>query len=198
MPLSINPICLNGPWDHGWALDWHTLSSQYVGDDSYGHPPFDTKRSELGEALYQFKYRGDAKGLPAISETVSAFLIEKALSVDVIVSVPPSNEGRRVQPLPAISAAVAQLLTKPYRQDGLIKVRQTKQLKEVFGLEERSKLLADVFRASSEILDGRRVLLLDDLYRSGATLRTATTELRQNGRASLVIAITLTRTRSVG
>ena len=31
----------------------------YLGDDEYGHPRFNTTRSEPGEALYQLKYRAD-------------------------------------------------------------------------------------------------------------------------------------------
>lgn len=50
---------LEGSWDLGYALHKHTLSSVYLGDDEYGHPRFDTTRSEPGESLYQLKYRGD-------------------------------------------------------------------------------------------------------------------------------------------
>ena len=59
MPVTINPIPISGPWCQGWALDLHTLSSVFIGDDSFGNPQFDNKRSEIGELLYQFKYRGD-------------------------------------------------------------------------------------------------------------------------------------------
>ena len=54
MPLAINPIAINGPWQQGWALDLHTLSSTFIGDDAFGHPQFESKRSEIGELLYQF------------------------------------------------------------------------------------------------------------------------------------------------
>lgn len=56
MPLNIKPIVIKGPWNSGWALDLHTLSSAFVGDDAFGHPQFENKRSEIGELLYQFKY----------------------------------------------------------------------------------------------------------------------------------------------
>ena len=44
-------------------------------------------------------------------------------------------------------------------------------------------------------IKGKRVLLIDDLYRSGATLATATQALRQAG-ASYVGVLTMTKTRS--
>jgi hypothetical protein len=50
---------IQGPWDAGWVLNKHTLSSQYIGDDDYGHARFETTRSEVGEATYQLKYRHD-------------------------------------------------------------------------------------------------------------------------------------------
>ncbi|WP_454743956.1 hypothetical protein [Cupriavidus necator] len=44
-----------GNWDLGYALDKHTLRSTYIGDNEYGHPQFNTERSEPGEALFQLK-----------------------------------------------------------------------------------------------------------------------------------------------
>lgn len=34
---DINPIKLNGIWDEGYALNYHTISSVPIGADSYGH-----------------------------------------------------------------------------------------------------------------------------------------------------------------
>jgi len=51
--MKVNIRKLDGSWDLGYALHKHTLSSIYLGDNEYGHPQFDTTRSEPGEALYQ-------------------------------------------------------------------------------------------------------------------------------------------------
>ncbi|MCF7731835.1 MAG: hypothetical protein K9N23_09110 [Akkermansiaceae bacterium] len=111
MPLNINPIAISGPWTKGWALDLHTLSSSFIGDDAFGHPQFDNKRSEIGELLYQFKYRGDQSGLEAICETAATFVLRQNLPVDIIATVPPSNERRRSQPLPLIASGLAESLS---------------------------------------------------------------------------------------
>lgn len=58
-------------------MDYHTLSSPFIGDDAFGRPLFYSKRSELGELLYQFKYRGDRTGLAAICDTVAAFVNQR-------------------------------------------------------------------------------------------------------------------------
>jgi predicted amidophosphoribosyltransferase len=196
MALKINPIAIKGSWTQGWALDLHTLSSTFIGDDAYGHPHFENKRSELGELLFQFKYRGDRSGLAAICETVAAFVRQRNFTVDLIATVPPSNESRRIQPLPAIARGVSERLSCAYRPDALVKVRQTDELKTVYDLEQRRKLLQGVFRAVPQILEGRNVLLLDDLFRSGATMNEAARQILENGRAKSLVAITLTKTRS--
>ena len=77
-----------------------------------------------------------------------------------------------------------------------MKIRQTEELKSVFDLEQRGKLLQGAFRAIPQLLEGRNVLLLDDLYRSGATLAEAAREILENGRAKSLVALTLTKTRS--
>ncbi|MBK9112867.1 MAG: hypothetical protein IPM88_14660 [Nitrospira sp.] len=48
----------------------------------------------------------------------------------------------------------------------------------------------------SDALKGRRVLLLDDLYHSGATLNVIARLLKEAGGASVVFAMALTRAGS--
>lgn len=57
--INISPIKLPGNWFEGFALDLHTISSEFLGYDEYGHEVFDTKRSEMGELLYRLKYGSD-------------------------------------------------------------------------------------------------------------------------------------------
>ena len=58
-------------------LDKHTLSSTYLGDDEFGHPRFDTKRSEVAEALYQVKYRGDFSKSEPLASEIATYLIPR-------------------------------------------------------------------------------------------------------------------------
>lgn len=52
--VKSDPIRLVGPWAEGYVLErQHTLSSDFLGYDSYGHAQFDTKRSELGELVFR-------------------------------------------------------------------------------------------------------------------------------------------------
>lgn len=92
--VEINPKRITGNWTEGFALDFHTVSSEYIGDDEYGHPQFDTKRSEIGELLFKLKYREDESVLGDLVATVCQFIKSTNWHVDLIVSVPPSRAER--------------------------------------------------------------------------------------------------------
>ena len=79
--LNTAPIILQGPWERGYSLDKQVLHSEFIGNNQYGHPMFDTTRTEIGEAMYQLKYQGNCEVLPNIIETASDFLL-KAYLID--------------------------------------------------------------------------------------------------------------------
>jgi len=54
-------IKLEGNWKNGLAFDVHTLSSTYLGVNEYGYNQWESTRCEIGELLYQLKYRADAR-----------------------------------------------------------------------------------------------------------------------------------------
>jgi competence protein ComFC len=70
-------------------------------------------------------------------------------------------------------------------------------LKNVFDFDERSRLLDGAFEIDHSVANGKTVLLFDDLYRSGATLNAVTGLLYDQGGAQDVVALALTRTRSL-
>jgi len=76
------------------------------------------------------------------------------------------------------------------------RTREVPQLKDIFGYDDRWRLLAGLHDVDRGRLEGRRVLLVDDLFRSGATMNSLTAALYDEGRAADVFALTMTRTRS--
>ena len=58
MAVAMHPMRVPGSWREGYVLDYHTKSSEFLGYDEYGHPRFETIRTEVGELLYRLKYRG--------------------------------------------------------------------------------------------------------------------------------------------
>jgi len=194
--VAINPIPLKGPWDEGFALDLHTVSSQYLGDDEYGNPQFDTKRSPAGELLFQLKYRSDKSVAAALCETAADFVKTRRWAPDLVIPVPPSRPGRRFQPVPFLADGIGKLLRCPSCEDCVAKIKATAELKSVYDYRERLEKLKDAYSVKADKTTGRAILVIDDLYRSGATLEAVAGALRTDGKVGKVFALTFTRTRS--
>ena len=218
-PVPINPTRITGPWTDGYVLDRHTISSTPTGDPIYR---FDTKRTELGELLYQFKYGGKPQPgaydpfaphpvpsalqgpmdsakidlMQGIVDTVHDFLEKRCAtwpSFDCIVPAPPSLK-REVQPVVAIARELAARLGLPLCENAVVKAKPTSQMKNV-DKADRPRVLSEAIQKGPADVRGKRVLLVDDLIESGATLRRATEVLLRDGSAAAVYALVLTRTK---
>lgn len=184
-----------GRWRKGYALDIHTISSTYLGQDAFGHDKYDTIYSAIGELLYKLKSKQDTTVIPEIVDAVEQ-LIKSAdkSTIDIIVPVPPSSL-RRVQPVILLAEAVSQRVGIPL-VNCITKTRAEPQLKNIYDLDERLKRLTGLHTVDQNAVQGKRVLLFDDLYRSGATMNAITAILLEQGKAIDVCALTITKTRS--
>ena len=177
-------------------MDVHTTGSTFLGYNGYGHPQFDTGRSPLGELVYRLKYRGDKDALREIVDTVADFLLWTwKLRADILVPFPPSNTSRRNQPVMEVAVSLSERCGIPLCDSCITKVKNTAQLKDVFELAKRTELLQDAFAVDRAKTAGKRILLFDDLYRSGATAGTISRLLASEGGAKAVYLLTLTQTR---
>lgn len=188
------PRRILGKWREGFSLDLHTLSSVFVGYDEFGHSRFDTKRSEIGELLYALKNKADQRTVPELVHAAERLLREWNPPVQILVPVPPSTR-RAVQPVLVLARAIGERLGMPV-VDCVTRTRDIPQLKNIYDLDERAKLLDGLHAVDESATRGRTVLLFDDLFRSGATMNAITTELYERGKATDVFAFTITRTRS--
>ena len=192
--MLLHPQGIKGPWKAGIVLDWHTVASQIIGQNEFGYPIFDNTRSEIGELLYQFKYRGDLSALDKIVQASIEYLREKTKGkFDLIISVPPSNPARTITSQIAQGLAVG--LGTNYSGTALTKCKNTSELKSVSDPEQRKQILEGAFVADSLQLEGKVVLLVDDLFRSGATLEAASEVVIGQGNTKAVYALAITRTR---
>src|SRR5205814_2408926 len=102
--VNISPIRLPpNPWVDGFVLDRHTVSSTPTDDPYYR---WDTKRTELGELLYRFKYRGDNTVLADIVDAAEQFVRKWKPPIDCIVPAPASLT-RKIQPTAEIAGGIA-------------------------------------------------------------------------------------------
>ena len=196
--MKIDPKRITGNWTHGWALDQHTLRSTASASDQMGHPEFATDRSEIGEALFKLKYRDDRAQVEPIARTVSDFIRGRSELSDIqtVLAVPPSDTRRSFQPVEAITARIGAMLDLPAPDDFLLKAKQTMPLKSMTDKRQRREELDGAFAVSDQRFAGMHVLLFDDLYRSGETLKSVTVALLFLGNAAEVSVVTATSTRS--
>jgi predicted amidophosphoribosyltransferase len=185
-----------GNWKKGIAFDYHTLSSEYLGVDENGHDQWENTRSEMGELVYQLKYRNNTSVVQKIVELLDRVKgIEK---MDYIVPIPPTAGSRPFQPVSLIAEALGKRRSVRVLHDLLHKKTGGAQLKNVEDPEERQRLLRESMTLSdAHEISGKKILLVDDLYRSGATLTVATDLLLLQGRAACVCVLTMTKTRSM-
>jgi len=113
-----------------------------------------------------------------------------------MVPVPPSNGQRPNQPVIVLARELSRRKGIELCEDGLRKSKQTRQLKDVHAYSERLNILKDAFAVTRQQLQNRKVLLFDDLFRSGATLNAITNLLYNDAEVASVNALTITKTRS--
>lgn len=183
-----------GKWRQGYVLDYHTLRSEFLGHDGFGHPMFATERSEVGELLYKLKYRSDKLVVDTIVGTVVDFVSSWNLTLDFILPTPPSKQ-RVFQPVLEIAKGLSNQLSIALCADCIVKAKNTPELKNVYDFDQRMKLLENAYNVNASKVRGQNILLFDDLYRSGATLNAITEALYTSGEAANVYALALTKTK---
>ena len=176
-----HPRPLIGSWQIGWSLGFH---SRFVGGD--------WSRSSMGDLAFRLKYQGDASALPALVEQALELIRQQpALAqADCLIPVPPSTP-HPFDPVTAFSTALAGKINLPLASL-MVKTRQTKPQKELKTLAQKRANVTGAFAIKGDI-NGKRILVVDDLFDSGATLDEVTRLLLKNG-ASRVNVLTLTRT----
>jgi predicted amidophosphoribosyltransferase len=187
---------LEGSWDLGYALHKHTLSSVYLGDDEYGHPRFDTTRSEPGESLYQLKYRGDWDQVKPLAAQVKTSLLPLFGKIGLIIPMPASTVRAR-QPVNEIATELGRLTDTPVFDNIIVKApapQGSPQLKNLHGREEKDAALQGRFSINPAITNEGcwNALLLDDLFDTGATMDAVSKTLRTYKKINQVYAASLT------
>ena len=182
---------IKGNWTAGWAMDLHTVSCSKNSDGS-----FDTVRSEIGELVYKLKYQHDNTTITNLSNMVATFMKSRRIFnyIDAIIPVPPSKD-RSLQPVTAIALEAGKLVGKKVDTNYIKKLKSTSEVKNIQNPDDRAKILKNAFGVIDNRYEGKNVLLFDDLYRSGTTLKELTNLLYKYGKVKNVYIITMTKTR---
>lgn len=191
--MKVNVQRINGNWDLGYSLDKHVIQSTYIGDNQWGHPEFDTTRSEVGEALFQLKFRSDFNQVQPIATQINTSLAPYFPSTSLVIPMPPSKQRPR-QPVIEVARQVAINMGVPCCENLLVKTSSTPQMKDIGSRDEKIETLAKAFSVYDVLDEGLfDVLIIDDLFDSGASLEAATRVLRGYNKIRNVYVVTITR-----
>lgn len=163
---NYKPRKIYGAWAEGYVLDLHSTGSTYVGDDEFGHPQFETQRTEVGELLFRLKYRSDEAVVKELIDAAEDFIRSWGIKMTVIVSVPPTRTYRTVQPVARLADELSGRLQIPVASGAIRKLKQFAELKNIYDAEERRRLLDGAFEVKAWKVNNQHILLFDDLYRS--------------------------------
>lgn len=178
----LNPVRIYGTWDEGIVLDNHMLKSVFLGYD-------ENTRTEIGELIYKFKYQKDKSCLPKVMDLIKDILDKRNLKekIDIVIPVPPSNKTREYQPVFEISKEIAKYLGKECKLDILSK-ESNLQVKDGYNIN-------GMIKQNKNIENETNILVIDDLYSTGATLNEVCKVLRNDKNVKSIYCLAMTKTK---
>jgi ComF family protein len=137
----------------------------------------------LRSAVLALKFKGRRRAAAPLARLAITAWQATGLCADLIVPVPLSRNRRRERgynQTELLAREVSRALRAPLRADAIIRTRATAAQAQL-GWSERQRNVAGAFTLGSaaSALTGQRVLLLDDIITSGATIQATASVLRQ-------------------
>lgn len=93
--MKVNIKQIVGNWELGLAMDKHSIRSIPIGYDEWGHMRFETERTEVGESLFQLKYRDDWSQVKPLAQCLAEHAFPHFSNVGFIVPMAASNQRAR-------------------------------------------------------------------------------------------------------
>ncbi len=157
-PLSFSelaPLVLKGDFNLGFALGKYS----------------EEKKTKLGKLIYHFKYKRNKKAGEILVNLSSQFLMQNYPDFDVIVPVPPAIASTHFFVSRFFSKNLALRLQKPIENNFIQRLRLASEQKTFRTLKDKRENVKNSFRLKeAEKVKGKTVLLIDDIYDTGATL----------------------------
>ena len=147
--------------------------------------------SNIGAAIHRSKYEngGDFPDF-LLNKTLSVFGKKfRGIHFDLVMYMPPTKSGDLVK---NFATKFARVINVPISHD-LIKVRITQEQKMFQNSYSKQENVAGAFDVDEDIVKGKTIVLLDDIYDSGATLKEVGKLLTQKG-AKCIVPIVIAKT----
>jgi len=188
-------IKIMGQWKDGYVIDYHSLYSDYLGDNVYGRPMYDTKRTQIGQLVYDLKYNKDKNKVSNILTLIGPFLNAWNIKnkVDLVLPIPPSNLDRIFQPVFELTIGISSFLGLSTTTKLLVKSNNV-QSKNLSSLEKQKELNGSI-TLTKNFKKEHDILLIDDLYDTGSTLNEAVRALKTDPLTNNIYVLTMTKTK---
>ncbi|MEK9186428.1 MAG: ComF family protein [Patescibacteria group bacterium] len=150
---------------------------------------------QVKEWIHTLKYRKRRGAIQPIADLLANYLSQldfnfKNYSVVPIPMFPRKERERGFNQARLIAEKAARLLNLPVLDNALIKVRDTKAQAELENYKHRSENVAGCFAVSNtEMVKNKNIILVDDVYTSGATMNEAVKTLRAAGIKRTIVLV---------
>ncbi len=146
----------------------------------------------IRESIYRFKYSNQRRYASFYADAIARRYGQqiKRWNIDAIIPVPMyklKQYQRGYNQAQLIAAELGKILKIQVESDILIRTRRTRPMKELND-QERNKNLQNAFKISENIVKYKRILLVDDIYTTGATIDACSSELLDVGVSEVYFA----------
>ncbi|MBN1857252.1 MAG: ComF family protein [Dehalococcoidia bacterium] len=136
------------------------------------------------KAIHQLKYHNLRALAPTLAAYMVASLNETGYEPDMIVPVPlhAARLRQRGYNQSLLLAREIEKRTKiPVCSDALTRIKEGTSQVRTPNMEERKRNVSDAFACNSPLISGKRILVVDDVCTTGATLESCAQSLRRAG-----------------
>jgi len=145
-------------------------------------------------ALHRLKYRRDIGLGEAISSQMSEFVAQLTWPIDTLMPIPLGKKRlkeRGYNQVAMVAMPLSMQLRLDYYPNALKRARDTRSQVGLSAAERQENVMG-AFKAESTKVNGKNILLMDDVSTTGATLSSAAEALYASG-AREVYAVTVAR-----
>ena len=144
-------------------------------------------KGAIREAVHALKYQGIRAVAPTLGQLLARFITLREMHVDLLVPVPlqPKRERKRGYNQSLLLAKETGTAGGiPVEPGALVRVKDTAS-HPALRAEERRANVEGAFRARRELVADRRLLVVDDVCTTGATLEACAIALKEAGATSV-------------
>ncbi|MGF6905494.1 ComF family protein [Fusobacterium sp. PH5-44] len=195
--MKINPISLVGNWEEGYALDYNVKSIEYLKENIFGYPEFEIEYTEIGKNLIEFKELEDLSKGRELAKVIGNFIKNEWKILDKIEGIisAPTTKNIPSDPLYKLVKMIGVDLKIPFSNSFFSKLTpdEIKKLSD----EEKMNILKNNIKKDKTLKNRGSILLIDDFYNTGTTLKCISTLLREDINLDNIYVLTVVKNKDV-